>query len=1057
VNECEIFVEALRKPAPADREAFLDKACGSDPPLRKRLAELLAAHARAGGFLNSPVAAGAFTVELPHGESPGTVIGPYKLIEQIGEGGFGVVFMAEQQRPVRRKVAFKIVKPGMDTKQVVARFEAERQALAMMDHPNIARVLDGGATDSGRPYFVMDLVRGLPITEYCDQNQLPAPKRLELFIAVCQAVQHAHQRGIIHRDLKPSNVLVTLHDGMPIVKVIDFGIAKALGQQLTDKTLVTGFAQMVGTPLYMSPEQAEQSGQDMDTRSDIYSLGVILYELLTGTTPFEKQRLHQVGYDEMRRIIREEEPPKPSTRLSTMEQANLSTIAEKRGLEAQHLSQQVRGELDWIVMKALEKDRNRRYETASAFAADVRHYLNDEPVQACPPSTLYTMRKFARRRKSALAMASCVILALAGIASAVGWAVRDRAARDRDQQVRDAALDDEVNRALDEAVKLIEDCKWPLAQAAVERVEKLLTAAARQQLPPRLAELQNDLALAQRLEDIYSQPKTEDFLWGPEPDAAYAAAFTNAGIDVANLSALEAAEHIRARSIRRELVRALDLWSLMRRRVEYHGGGARDWKRLLEIAAGADADSWRNQLRRARINADRQALESLALSPDIGQRAPESLLLLATALEESVGQEPAITVARQAVLVYPDDWWLNMFVAYWSLIAQPPQYDEVIRYSMACQAIRPRNPYNLCNLGRALYAKRAYAEAAATFSRAIGLKPDHWEAWWRRAEAYVKSGQRDKALADYTHVIEQNPAEAWSWHKRGWGHAYGEPPEYDKAIADFNEAIKLNPKFAWAWYDRGWVHIQLNQFDRAVAALDRAIELDPSHPSSWTNRGHAHNHLQRYHEALSDLTKAIKLDPKDTEAWSNRGWTYLELEQWDNALADINRALQLDPKSAGAWRDRGTIHVGLRQYHQALADYAKAAALNPKLAMYRHLQAWLLATCPDAKFRDAAKAVRLAMQAVELSPKDARYWSMLAVAYLRAGNEKDAITALNKARQLGPEAEPVAGFLLATAHWQLGEQEKARASYYQAVQSMDQHQETRRYRAQAAELLKIKE
>ena len=306
-----IFNEAIVLASEEDRLRYLDQACGGDLQMRARVDALLHAHSEAGDFFGGKSAVDATKI-LPITEHPGTVIGPYKLLQQIGEGGMGVVFMAEQERPLRRRVAVKVIKPGMDTRQVIARFEAERQALALMDHPNISRVLDAGATESGRPYFVMELVRGIPLSEFCDQNRLTVGERLELFITVCHAVQHAHQKGIIHRDIKPNNVLVTLHDGTPVAKVIDFGIAKATGQQLTEKTLFTSFAQMVGTPLYMSPEQAEMSGLDVDTRSDIYSLGVLLYELLTGTTPFDQERMRTAGYDEVRRIIREEEPAKPS-------------------------------------------------------------------------------------------------------------------------------------------------------------------------------------------------------------------------------------------------------------------------------------------------------------------------------------------------------------------------------------------------------------------------------------------------------------------------------------------------------------------------------------------------------------------------------------------------------------------------------------------------------------------------------------------------------------------------------------------------------------------------
>ena len=445
MTERTIFLEALEKTDPDERAEFLEQACGGNSLLRQQVEHLIKTLDEAGSFMaaaagqeiGSWMATNSTAGESPSPtsgsrpivEGPGTRIGPYRLLERIGEGGMGVVFMAEQETPVRRKVAVKIIKPGMDSNHVIARFEAERQALALMEHPNIASVFDAGTTETGRPYFVMELVKGNAITEYCDCNQLTPRQRLELFVPVCQAIQHAHQRGIIHRDIKPTNVLVTIYDGKPAPKVIDFGVAKAIDQSLTEKTLFTQFGQVVGTFEYMSPEQAEIGTVDIDTRSDVYSLGVLLYELLTGSTPLEKAKLRQAAYAEIVRQIREDEPPRPSTRLSESRDT-LPSISAQRQTDPARLARQIRGELDWIVMKALEKDRGRRYEAASGLARDVERHLAGDPVEAGRPSRTYRLRKLVRRRCAAILTAGAfggllLLVAAWGIAMASN-VVRER-------------------------------------------------------------------------------------------------------------------------------------------------------------------------------------------------------------------------------------------------------------------------------------------------------------------------------------------------------------------------------------------------------------------------------------------------------------------------------------------------------------------------------------------------------------------------------------------------------------------------------------------------------
>ena len=490
MNEQSIFTEALDRHNPGEREALLDRACGADPDMRRRIERLLLRHEQPGpSLLDAPPRAVVALAEARDAigaaaaaaaERPGAVVGRYKLLEQIGQGGFGVVFLAEQLHPVRRLVALKVIKPGMDTRRAIARFEGELQALALMDHDHIAKVLDAGATDSGRPYFVMELVRGgVPITEYCQRHGLSALQRLGLFIQVCQAVQHAHTKGVIHRDLKPTNILVAEHDGAAVPKVIDFGTAKALREPLVDHTLYTTAAQVVGTPLYMAPEQAEAGGgANVDTRSDVYALGAVLYELVSGTTPFDGERLRAAGYDELRRIIREEDPPPPTSRvIGAAAPAGAAAAGEARPAPA------FRGELDWVVLKALEKDPDRRYQTAGALAADLQRYLNDEPVSACPPTVTYRLRKWARRNTATFVTASAALVLVVScvVALAVSNAkIRKAQAHAQAAQRLAEERASDVRRGLENlqaANVLLERGRWYAAKSQWDDAEAAFTKA----------------------------------------------------------------------------------------------------------------------------------------------------------------------------------------------------------------------------------------------------------------------------------------------------------------------------------------------------------------------------------------------------------------------------------------------------------------------------------------------------------------------------------------------------------------------------------------------------
>lgn len=752
----EIFGEVLQLESPQSRAQHLDRVCDGDPALRCEVEQLVAAVESAGDFIQEPLVCDA-TIALVKRPVEGQTIGPFTIEKQIGEGGFGIVYVAEQCQPLKRKVALKILKPGMDSQEVISRFEAERQALALMDHPNISKVLDAGRTESGHPYFVMEWVQGVRITQYCDRKKLTTQQRLNLFIDVCRGVQHAHQKGIIHRDIKPTNVLVSLHDDVPVPKVIDFGVAKALRGKLTDQTIDTTMGQMLGTPMYMSPEQAELSGLDVDTRSDVYSLGVLLYELLTGTPPFEKEQFRKASLDEVRRIIRDEEPLKPSDRISTLRNNLSNTITEQRSVDVARLSKSLKGDLDWVVMKALEKDRDRRYESPAALAADLQNYLQGNPVEAGPPSKVYRIKRFAVRHCGSIATATLVLLSMT---AGTGFSLRYA------WQADQAAKTAETSKDL--ANERLKELQAKQLQLESEQ-EKLLDE---QQLSARNLSLAKN-AVAKLVDEVASQK----LIAYPELSDFRGSLLETANEFYTQLIATSSGDHqlyLSRAEVRRKLNRTADAFD--------------DYQHAVNLEPKS---SFAHQV----------LAEFLQNTLHIEFHNPEA----------------ALDHAQRAVELSPDDShaWYCLARIYRHI---PSHRDKAVEAFLKASELSTDVATKALHLGAAMELRRKFIDAIEAYTKGIEADPPQlFHLFLSRGICFSKQKLHHLAIDDYNRAIKLNAFHYETFRRRA--HAWMAINEFGKAASDWEQshklAVHLQPKF------RGLLdcYLQIDDWSRAAALL----------------------------------------------------------------------------------------------------------------------------------------------------------------------------------------------------------------------------------------------
>jgi serine/threonine protein kinase/tetratricopeptide (TPR) repeat protein len=959
----DIFVAAVKLP-PEKWETFLKEACAGDEELRLQVSDLLQEHQQAGSFLDQPAAHLPANGEFGSGangvaaaqEGPGTIIGPYKLLELIGEGGMGAVWMAEQREPVQRKVAIKIIKAGMDTCQVVARFEAERQALALMDHPNIAKVFDGGTTAGGRPYFVMELVKGTPITLYCDEHRLTPRERLELFLPVCQAIQHAHQKGIIHRDIKPANILIAPYDSRPVPKIIDFGVAKATGQRLTERTLFTGFGAVVGTLEYMSPEQAELNNQDIDTRSDIYALGVLLYELLTGTTPLRHERLKQAAFTETLRLIREEEPPRPSTRLSESKDS-LPSISAHRHMEPVKLTRLVRGELDWIVMKALEKDRSRRYETASALARDVQRYLADEPVQACPPTVVYRCRKFVRRHKASLAVTGLVLFFLIVLAGGVTWVLRDREAR-RAETVQQA------RESLTRARKWVGENKLALAHQELAAVSARMGAdrGALTDLMEEINALEAEVERFERFLDLIEQ--------------AHEAEFPRASMKASD------PEREPAKSVP-FLLQALSCYGVLERD---------DWSARLE--GGLLEPDQVARVRRIVYE------ELLWLADDAARREMDHRSGRKISSQEAANQGLAYLLQAKAG-ARPTSAFYQLRARFLHALgksAEAHQDEELARQTPPTIAL---DHYLLAG---AAYDVRNKAEAVKQFEAALRVEPSHYWSLYGLGICLINLGQQERdfavAASAYTGCILNRPDHARAYVLRSY--AYFQLRRPQEAESDCREAVRLRPDFPEAHVCLGLALRGQGKLAEGEAEWREALRLQPDLPDAHVKLGIAlRDDHGKYAEGEAEFRQALRQWPDFPDAHSQLGLALRCQGKVAEAEAECREALRLLPDFAGLHVNLAIVLKAHEKHADAESECREALHLRPDYLEAHIVHEVLgLALGGQQKYPQAEAELR---EALRLWPDYAEGHVGLGMALACQGKYAEAEAELREALRLRPD------------------------------------------------------